>query len=863
MKNYLKEQGKQLIEMGYYVIPIQDGMKQPNMKEWTKLGTNQTAQLDKWVNGTLGETRHGVGIMTGSHYDNVIGLDVDVYDEVLADKIETYLTSEFAGVAIRIGKHPKRMYVFKGDKKFKSHVYTHYTSNHITQQVELIADGKQFVAYAIHPDTKQPYEWVSPLQPAVELPILTQTVIDTVAGIFNQHFGIEQETQSTQQTSGNSDDFEYADFSMDDIPVREMTFEEFEEIIDLSKKLSADSSDSEWRDLGMVYWYHFDGSKEAFDRFIAYWEKTLDRKCSPEWRKKWKVRWKSFDPKTYNSQPITIATYVQAAKPALRKSHLKRLRECENVDDFMMVLSQIARVSYNAIEEDIFVGECLNTLRRLQNGESKHTKSTIHKMLHSLRVQQISKDEIPYFVQNFCYLAPKDTFISMDNQIEFPPQAYDKMFAKSVADLNVDKLTASQIAMRMGTMRTITGIAFNPTMGKFFNYDMFGVAQDLTDVDTNKDIRIKGNVTQVYLNTYAAGKHAEIPDEWDEDGIWARDAFIEYIEHLIPEKYVDLVTQWLAFNVQHQGKKRGYAFMLTGRQGDGKSNLAEVVSQAIGIEYCNKINNDMVQSRFNGVWLRNYLFTVVEEYEMTGDRGKFNYERMKDVINGERLSVEDKHQNATEIKSFANFMFLSNKDGLADDGDVPYFELDDRRFFYVQTRYSDFEEHAKFKRENPNFHDKMVEIKLNPNKYAKWVRKYLEEYPLTPEFLHNHNAPNTEYKMKALNLELDEDLEYLREYCETHELVNLTGLLRKLNIPVKDMKDNKWRKLLSKLGFHNTCRIKIGEKMDTVYSRNPDKWIKLGNKAVRDLLDSYEDSQSIDFDNYFDDKPTDDELDDL
>ena len=157
----------------------------------------------------------------------------------------------------------------------------------------------------------------------------------------------------------------------------------------------------------------------------------------------------------------------------------------------------------------------------------------------------------------------------------------------------------------------------------------------------------------------------------------------------------------------------------------------------------------------------------------------------------------------------------------------------------------------------------MVEIKLNPNKYAKWVRKYLAEYPLTSEFLHNYNAPNTEYKMKALNLELDEDLEYLREYCETHELVNLTGFLRKLNIPVKDMKDNKWRKLLSKLGFHNTCRIKIGEKMDTVYSRNPDKWIKLGNKAVRNLLDSYEDSQSIDFDNYFDDKPTDDELDDL
>lgn len=859
MKNYLKEQGKQLIEMGYYVIPIQDGMKQPNMKEWTKLGTNQTAQLDKWVNGTFGETRHGVGIMTGSHYDNVIGLDVDVYDEVLADKIETYLTSEFAGVAIRIGKHPKRMYVFKGDKKFKSHVYTHYTSNHITQQVELIADGKQFVAYAIHPDTKQPYEWVSPLQPAVELPILTQTVIDTVVGIFNQHFGVEQETKSTQQSNNNGDDdFEYADFSMKDLAVREMTFEEFEEIIDLSKKLSANSSDSEWRDLGMVYWYHFDGSKEAFDRFIAYWEKTLDRKCSPEWRKKWKVRWKSFDPKTYNSQPITIATYVQAAKPELRKSHWKRLHECENIDEFLMILSQISRISYNPIEEEIFVGESLNVLKRLHGGETRFTKTTIHRMLHSFRVQNMAGDSIPNFVKNFCYKGTSDTFIAMNSYFELTPSAYDKVFAKSVIDLNVDKLTASQIAMRMGTMRNVMGVAFNPTMGKFFYYDDNAVAHDVTDVDTNELLNKDGDKYQVLLNTYDATKYREVPDEWDEIGIWARDAFVEYVEHLIPDKYFDLVMQWLAFNVQYRGKQKGYAFMLTGRQGDGKSNLAEVISQAVGVAYSNKVNNDAIISRFNGAWLGNHLFTVVEEYEMTGEVGKLNYDRMKDIINGDKLQVEAKFKDSYITKSFANFIFLSNKDGLLDVSEMPYFEADDRRFFYVQTKYSDHKEYAKFKRDNPHFHDKIVEIKLNPNKYAKWVRKYLMEYPITPEFANNMNAPSTEYKTRAQGFEVDDDIDYLRNYCETRDIINLTKVLREMNIPTQDMRNNKWRNTLVNLGFQNIGRFGISGEKCTVYASDPDMWLSLGADEIRkelekDVSDPFED----------DNKPTEKELDDL
>ena len=858
MKNYLKEQGKQLIEMGYYVIPIQDGMKQPNMKEWTKLGTNQTAQLDKWVNGTFGETRHGVGIMTGSHYDNVIGLDVDVYDEVLADKIETYLTSEFAGVAIRIGKHPKRMYVFKGDKKFKSHVYTHYTSNHITQQVELIADGKQFVAYAIHPDTKQPYEWVSPLPSVNELPILTQTVIDTVVGIFNQHFDIEQETQPTQQSNNNGDDFEYADFSMKDLAVREMTFEEFEEIIDLSKKLSVDSSDNEWRDLGMVYWYHFDGSKEAFDRFIAYWEKTLDRKCSPEWRKKWQRRWKSFDPKTYNAQPITIATYVQAAKPELRKSHLKRVRECENVDDFLMVLSQIARVSYSPIEEDILMGECLNTLKRLHGGETRFTKTTIHRMLHSFRVQSMAGDNIPNFVKNFCYKGTSDTFIAMNSYFELTPPAYDRFFAKSVTELNIDKLTASQIAMRMGTMRNVMGVAFNPTMGKFFYYDKHAIAHDVTDVDTNAVLNREGDKYKVLLNTYDAEKYTEIPDEWDETGIWVRDAFVEYVEHLIPDKYFDLVMQWLAFNVQYRGKQKGYAFMLTGRQGDGKSNLAEVVSQAVGVEYSNKVSNDAVASRFNGSWLGNHLFTVVEEYEMTGEVGKLNYDRMKDIINGDKLPVEAKFKDGYTTKSFANFIFLSNKDGLLDVSEMPYFEADDRRFFYVQTKYSDHKEYAKFKRDNPHFHDKMVEIKLNPHKYSKWVRKYLMEYTITPDFANNTNAPNTEYKTRAQGFEVDDDVEYLRNYCEKRDIINLTKVLREMNIPAQDMRNNKWRNTLVNLGFQNIGRFGIGGEKCTVYARDPDTWLSLGADEIRkelekDVFDPFED----------DNKPTEKELDDL
>ena len=51
-----------------------------------------------------------------------------------------------------------------------------------TAQVEILGQGQQFVAFGIHPDTNQPYEWtdISPLDvPAGELPLVDEEQIET------------------------------------------------------------------------------------------------------------------------------------------------------------------------------------------------------------------------------------------------------------------------------------------------------------------------------------------------------------------------------------------------------------------------------------------------------------------------------------------------------------------------------------------------------------------------------------------------------------------------------------------------------------------------------------------------------------
>lgn len=110
----------------------------------------------------------GVGIKCGGQGDGtwLVAIDADTLDERIAAVVSGHVRQRFGIVPMRIGRAPKSLYVVRTQGPFS------YSRVDLTcgGRIELLSDGRQFVASGQHPVTRQPYRWVEPLQPYSELP---------------------------------------------------------------------------------------------------------------------------------------------------------------------------------------------------------------------------------------------------------------------------------------------------------------------------------------------------------------------------------------------------------------------------------------------------------------------------------------------------------------------------------------------------------------------------------------------------------------------------------------------------------------------------------------------------------------------
>ena len=153
--SYMKRFGARLVENGYAILPIQPGTKKPgryarskwhDYGEWNRHASRATTEVEvdtwsKWPDC-------GVGIVGGA----VAALDIDIRDDAeLALRIETLARERLGDTpALRIGKAPKRMLIYRTAAAFKG-IRRH--------PLEVLCLGQQFLAYADHPETGAPYAW--------------------------------------------------------------------------------------------------------------------------------------------------------------------------------------------------------------------------------------------------------------------------------------------------------------------------------------------------------------------------------------------------------------------------------------------------------------------------------------------------------------------------------------------------------------------------------------------------------------------------------------------------------------------------------------------------------------------------------
>lgn len=117
----------------------------------------------------------GVGIKTGQ---GIAAIDADTLNEDYAKIIKQTIDELVGPCPIRIGNYPKALYLIRvaGPVQYQRIDFGENIAapgkppNY--ERVEILSDGRFFVAQGIHPKTLQPYNWIKPIIPLDELPQL-------------------------------------------------------------------------------------------------------------------------------------------------------------------------------------------------------------------------------------------------------------------------------------------------------------------------------------------------------------------------------------------------------------------------------------------------------------------------------------------------------------------------------------------------------------------------------------------------------------------------------------------------------------------------------------------------------------------
>ena len=137
-----------LADLGYDTTPVNG--KKPILTGWSQ--RPDTAK-DFALHGDA-----GIGVLCGGEH-NLVAIDVDVVNPFLSNAVKALIEDTLGASPRRVGKQPKFLMMFRCTEPMTKRKTGTYEIEGADCQVEVLAEGQQFVASGIHPDTKQKYFW--------------------------------------------------------------------------------------------------------------------------------------------------------------------------------------------------------------------------------------------------------------------------------------------------------------------------------------------------------------------------------------------------------------------------------------------------------------------------------------------------------------------------------------------------------------------------------------------------------------------------------------------------------------------------------------------------------------------------------
>jgi len=322
---------------------------------------------------------------------------------------------------------------------------------------------------------------------------------------------------------------------------------------------------------------------------------------------------------------------------------------------------------------------------------------------------------------------------------------------------------------------------------------------------------------------------------------WALIPHIVFLSAGIPER-TEILTNWIAHQVQRPGVLLRWAPLIQGEQGVGKTFVRKLMISLIGRENVGVVDADHVISK-NRSWANQHQVVFLEELKVSGKNRYAVVNSLKPLITDDQIRLEEKYQASWEATNYTNYFALTNSKEA-----IPM-TADDRRWCIFFTPPRDHMSES-----GPGYYDRLFG---GLTEFGTELRRYFLDMEIPESFSELRTAPMTESKKSMIatsNCEqgLDDLLDLIHAggmgYCDT--VVRIPWLFEayaQINGDIVAPYEQKLR--LKKLGYTahpktvrwkgGVIRVWVNQEMsnEEIKREMNDKWVSRGeNLKISQVL---------------------------
>lgn len=560
--------------------------------------------------------------------------------------------------------------------------------------------------------------------------------------------------------------------------------------------LDPDMPMQQWIEVAAGLKHQFD-SKEAmelWDSWSSKGKKYVDKA-------EIKYRWQSLKAQPTDRAPITIRSVFKQAQargwsnPALAKrQHADTLAWIKNanrnteelLDHGVKMIAKVGPV-IGALEKKVLMMALKETItvRGMTIG-----LPDIKKAVRELELDAARTTGIAPWAKGLCFVTSLNQFYRPSVERSFAPEVLDLMYATPPIGEDQPMRPRDYVIQIVGAP-VVESKRYDPSKG-------------------SKRYFTEENIP--YVNTYRPSYAPPEPERADEAG----EIFWAHIQNLILEtEYQHLFVDFLAYHVQHPGKKIRWGILLQSVQGAGKTFIAVALGAALGRRNVKKLAASyVIESQYND-WATGTQIVTMEEIRVVGHNRHAVMDKLKPLISDDDISFHKKYEDHRTIPNVSNYLLFTNHhDALAINGD-------DRRYFVLASPLQSREHVMGL---GFGYFKKLFNmVRDNPGGLRSW----LEQWKISEAFEPDGRAPVTPY-LRDLAENSASPLAAAVRNCiddEPHALVRkdllsigcLRGALDSSHLP--DFSDQALAGVLRELGWTKYNRLMVDGSKHQIWTK--------------------------------------------